>query len=352
MRICLNMIVKDEVQVIERWLRSVRPFVQSWAIVDTGSRDGTQELIRNVLADLPGELEEHPWVDFATNRNQALELARRYGDYALFVDADDLLDVDDPAAFAALDGHLYTIESVVRGVSGWNPFLASLAVDWRWKGVLHEVLTTSQQVTRQKLHGVRLRKPGGGARSRVGAQEKYARDAEVLRAALEKEPENTRYVFYLAHSLRESGQWLAAIDAYQRRAEMGGGPEEVYVSKLLAATLKEHVAAPYADVVSAYLDAYDFRPQRAEAPAQLAHYFLREKRYTLARDFAPIACSTPLPQTGCSLTRTRLDGGLGMTWPRTLRDARFPEMRISLSPPARGSTSSPCRARTHWPQPI
>jgi tetratricopeptide (TPR) repeat protein len=287
------MIVKDEAPVIERCLQSVRPFIHSWAIVDTGSGDGTQQLIRNALADLPGELEEHPWVDFATNRNQALRLARRYGDYALFVDADDTLEVVDSSVWSRLDGPFYAVESRVRGVSGWNPFLARLDVDWLWKGVLHEVLTTSQKVVRRKISGVRLLKPGGGARSRIGAREKYARDAELLRAALEKEPDNTRYVFYLGHSLREAGQWQAAIDAYRRRSEMGGSIEEVYVAKLMTATLLEHTKATYADVVAGYLDAYDFRPQRAEAPAQLAHYFLGAKRYVLARDFARIACATP-----------------------------------------------------------
>lgn len=125
------MIVKNEAPVIERCLRSVRPFIHSWAIVDTGSGDGTQQLIRSALVDLPGELEEHPWVDFATSRNQALQLARRYGDYALFVDADDTLEVADPAALSVLDAHLYAVESRVRGVSGWNPFLARLDVDWQ-----------------------------------------------------------------------------------------------------------------------------------------------------------------------------------------------------------------------------
>ena len=51
MRICLNMIVKDESQVIERCLRSVKPFIHAWAISDTGSTDGTQDIIRRVMAD-------------------------------------------------------------------------------------------------------------------------------------------------------------------------------------------------------------------------------------------------------------------------------------------------------------
>ena len=72
--ICLNMIVKNEAHVIRRCLDSVRPFIDCWVIVDTGSTDGTQELIREVMRDIPGELRERPWKNFAHNRNEALSL--------------------------------------------------------------------------------------------------------------------------------------------------------------------------------------------------------------------------------------------------------------------------------------
>src|SRR5437879_11130759 len=73
MRICLNMIVRNEGLVIERCLNSVRPFIHSWAIADTGSTDNTQAIVRNALRDLPGQLIERPWVDFSTNRNRSEE---------------------------------------------------------------------------------------------------------------------------------------------------------------------------------------------------------------------------------------------------------------------------------------
>ena len=85
------MIVKNEAHVIERCLRSVRPLIHAWAIADTGSSDGTQDIIRRCMAGMPGELIERPWVDFASNRNEALELAKKYGDYALIIDADEVL---------------------------------------------------------------------------------------------------------------------------------------------------------------------------------------------------------------------------------------------------------------------
>jgi len=89
--ICLNMIVKNEARVIRRCLDTVRPFIDRWVIVDTGSTDGTQALIREVLQGVPGELHERRWKDFAHNRNEALALARGQGDYVLVIDADEQL---------------------------------------------------------------------------------------------------------------------------------------------------------------------------------------------------------------------------------------------------------------------
>ena len=108
--VCLCMIVKNEAPVIARCLESVRPLISHWVIVDTGSTDGTQDIIRKELADLPGKLYERPWKDFAHNRHEALELARPHGDYPLIIHADDALELQPDLLMPLLSEDCYTVD--------------------------------------------------------------------------------------------------------------------------------------------------------------------------------------------------------------------------------------------------
>lgn len=297
-RVCLSMIVKNEAHVIERCLRSVKPHVHGWAICDTGSSDGTQDIIRRYMADLPGELVERPWVDFATNRNEALELAKAYGDYALVIDADDTLAAEADFVWPALGavGYLLEVEDA-WSTRYWRIAVPRLDAGWHWQGVLHEALCSPGAVSTPRLPGLRIQRIyNDGARSQMSQREKFSRDAEVLRAALDKEPGHARYQFYLAQSLRDAGDAAGALTEYRKRVDMGGWQEEVYFSKLQIAALLERTQAGYAEVVAAYLDACDCRPTRAEAPCELARYFRLNERYTLARHFARIAANLPIPE--------------------------------------------------------
>ncbi|MFC5490941.1 glycosyltransferase [Dokdonella soli] len=304
MRLCLNMIVRNEAPVIERCIRSVLPHIQCWSIVDTGSDDGTQDTIRRLLGGLPGELIERPWVDFATNRNEALDLARRYGDYALIIDADDVLEVAPRRSFAGLDLPGYAIEIAGPTSNYWRDTLLRLDVDWVWKGVVHEYPTCSRMDDVPRLGGLRIRVIGGGARSRAGLREKYLHDAELLRRALADEPDNTRYAFYLAQSLRDAGLMEEALAAYQRRVELGGWEEEVFFSKYCIALIKQRLGHAFDDVTSAYLAAWRAQPQRAEPVCHLASYLLEKQHYEQARDYARIASATPVPAQGLQVNHS------------------------------------------------
>ena len=144
--VCLNMIVKDEHQVILRCLASVKTFIDYWVIVDTGSTDGTQELIRNFMKDIPGELFERPWVNFAHNRNEALILAQGKDDYLLIIDADEKIVEIEPLNKSEWDKDCYLLEAQnTDGTAFYRPNFIRNNSTWRWTDVIHEYLISSKR---------------------------------------------------------------------------------------------------------------------------------------------------------------------------------------------------------------
>jgi hypothetical protein len=288
------MIVKDEVSVIERCLASVKPFIDSWVIVDTGSTDGTQELIRQYLADLPGALHERTWVDFGRNRTQALELARGVADYILIMDADNLFCAPPGWQWPALSADAYELTLVSAGVHYQQCLLVADRLPWRWVGVLHEYLTSDAPHQRVALHGPWVDRRHEGARSRD--PDTYRKDAAILDAALNKEPANERYAFYLAQSWRDAREPQKALEAYRRRAAMGGWDEEVWYCLYEVARLTQQLNGSAAEISQAYLAAYQHRPTRAEPLLSLARWHGQRQEWALAHLYARAAAAIPWPQ--------------------------------------------------------
>ncbi|MGO9837837.1 MAG: glycosyltransferase [Polyangiaceae bacterium] len=291
--VCLNMIVKNEAHVIRRCLESVRPFVSYWVVVDTGSSDGTQDIVRATMQGIPGELHERPWKDFGHNRTEAIELARGKADYLLVVDADDVLERRGEFTPAALTLDAYEVRVEDAGSAYYRTHIFRSDLDYRYKGVLHESLVSSGPRTAGRLDSLLYRRLGGGGRSRD--PDKFRKDAAVLEEALRVDPGDARYAFYLAQSWRDAGELEKALAAYEVRAAMGGWAEEVWASLFAIAQLSERLGKSDAAVVSAFLRAHESRPQRAEALCCLARFLRLKSRFALAHVFAAAASQIQRP---------------------------------------------------------
>jgi tetratricopeptide (TPR) repeat protein len=292
-KICLSMIVKNEAPVIARCLASVKPWIDHWVIVDTGSSDGTQDIVRQCMAGIPGEVYERIWRDFAHNRNEALVLAKPHGDYLLFIDADETLQLDHGFAWPDLsaDGYQFRCR-----LGEWeyqrNALIAANQV-WRWEGVLHEYLTQDRPHQWRSLSGATIVVSRDGARARDA--DTYLRDIAVLEKAVRDEPGNPRYRFYLAQSYRDAGRFEDSIRVYRERSEMDGWDEERWFALFQIAVLTEACGADAQNVREAYLAAYQTRPHRAEPLHKLASYHRLRNEYALAHLFAQQAASLARP---------------------------------------------------------
>jgi glycosyltransferase involved in cell wall biosynthesis len=279
--ICLNMIVKNENKIIKRCLDSVKNWIDYWVIVDTGSTDGTQETIREYMQNIPGELHEYPWVDFAHNRNQALAIAKNKADYLLFIDADEQLIFSPDFKMTDLDKDCYFF--LIHQLDEINYFRESLirsSLHWKWNGPVHEMLSCPEETTYEMLRGVtNLSITEDG--HRFQNPNKYLEDAAVLEKALLTEPENSRYIFYTALSYGNARHYEEALKWHKKRTAIEDSEQEVFYSLLSIGKIQENLPTDPEEFIRSYTTAYLYRPSRAEPLYFLANYYIRTGNHLL-----------------------------------------------------------------------
>jgi tetratricopeptide (TPR) repeat protein len=283
--ICLCMIVKDESAVIERCLASVRDVVDTWVICDTGSTDGTPKLIREALADVPGELHERPWVDFGHNRSELLQLARGRADYLLLLDADWTFEAE-PGALDDLTADVYLVRHrhvPDGGLELRNRHLVRGDLPWRYVGATHEHIESGAPRSEARLEGAAIVNWADGG---VGRERRWRQDIELLERDLMHDPGNARALFYLAQTHRDIGELERALELYRRRVRVGGWEEEVYYSLYQVGMITAQ-AGDWPNAAVALMEAWERRPARLEALYELVSGLrqrdLHQTAYALAR---------------------------------------------------------------------
>lgn len=236
--ICLNMIVKDESHIIEKTFDNLLSHISFdyWVICDTGSTDGTQQLITNYFAkkNIPGELVQHKWRDFGYNRTEALKAAYKKSDYILIFDADDSIHGDFKLP-PKLTKDFYKLQ-FGKGFTYYRPLIVTGDKPTSFIGVLHEFLKLNEGTpTEENIPGNYYVESGRlGNRSKAG--DKYLKDALILKEAYEKEVATggglaNRYAFYCAQSYKDCGKNDEAIEWYTLVADkMNSWVQERYYS--------------------------------------------------------------------------------------------------------------------------
>lgn len=273
-RLCLNMIVRNEADKIERMLASIDPYVVGYAITDTGSTDDTMDVIER-HAHAAGKkvvFSVCEFESFSQARNYALDTACSQEqvdfDYLLLCDADMELKVTNPAAFDTLSGTGYDILQHAGGVIYANRRLVRRDQIGRYVGATHEYLDVATAGT---VDGAFFIDHADGS----NRKDKFTRDIALLLADLKRDPNNGRSWYYLGQSYRDAGQHKRAAKAYLRRAEMPGWDEETWSSRY---NYGHSIGSDgdEAGFVKAMFDAYAMRPNRLEPIYDLAKHY-REK---------------------------------------------------------------------------
>jgi tetratricopeptide (TPR) repeat protein len=292
-KICLNMIVKNESTIIIRLLESVTPLIDSYCICDTGSTDNTITLIQEYCEskNIPGKIIEESFRDFGYNRSYALKFCNdmKNADYILLMDADMKLEINTPDIQKFKNMLINDAYYVVQGCPNfYNENIRIIRNDptYHYWGVTHEYIELPDNAVIENISKDILfinDINDGGCK-----ENKFQRDVELLIKGLEANPNNPRYLFYLANSYRDSKQYEKAIEIYIKRIQVGGWLQETWHSYYSIANCYMELNNPERAILY-WLEAYQIMPTRIENLYKIVNYYRRKGHYAVALIFYEVA---------------------------------------------------------------
>lgn len=307
----LVMIVKDESHIIKEALESVVDFIDYYVVSDTGSTDDTEAVITTYFESkgVPGKVFHDTWSDFGTNRSLVLEHARGLVQFAMMVDADDVVKMPPevkckkdllPMLENTFDAFKVGIIDEGGSVFYWRAQIFNMKSKWKYDGVLHEfpVLAnprTNTNLNNMKELGIKVVSRRLGSRNQMDIKDKYRNDAEMLLRGLEKEPLNTRYMFYLAQSYRDCEEFDKSISWYQKRVDFGGWYEEVFYSLYMIGKMYMFSFRNESLGIRNSLRAFAMHPKRVESINTLVQYYKAKSDFRTALMYVRKVKDVPFP---------------------------------------------------------
>ena len=182
------------------------------------------------------------------------------------------------------------------GTTGWRTRLFRGGLPWRYEGVVYEAPVCDVPYVAVRLEGeyrIEGRRPGTGGQD----PQKVAREADLLLAAVLRDPKDLYSVVLLAQHYFDQGDFANARKWFARRVEMGalGPTEEVFIAMYRLAQAMGRLGEPWSDVQDAYLRAWAFRQTRAEPLYDIAVHYQVQRQFQLGYLFAQRAAEIPLP---------------------------------------------------------
>lgn len=320
-KLILTGIYRRETSIISRLIKSCSSIIDAVCACNTeGVKDDMTEEIEKTASELnlPVKIIHEPWKNFGHNRSLNFKHFQGFvrelnwdpsTTYALLLDADMCLTIGPSFNKNKLKEAMYQLMQKNSVIEYFNVRLIRADIPATCRGVTHEYWEQDESGGWKSLPIGQIRDLEIDDRNDGKYKgEKYSRDIKLLTEGLKEEPENVRYMFYLAQSYKDSGNFKDAIRWYDKRINAGGWAEEIFYSKYMIGNCytalvdkaqkkgkvdKAHTY--YSCSIEAYLEAYDYYPKRSESLHALAMQYRLNGKNKLAYMIAKQGSMIPYP---------------------------------------------------------
>lgn len=324
-KLILNTIVKDESHCILTMLKSAIQISDAIVIADTGSTDGTQDIIRKFGEEnnIPTYVFERPFDDFEKSRNFGMEKAREVVKelgwnpndcWTWWCDADETIVVDSKFDKKQFVNDLYMINTYIGQMKYTRNTFARISKPFRFYGPIHEfIVCDDKNITSGLATDIHVDVKMIGNSWQGDIPTKYKNHAFVLEKYIDANRQDPRWIFYTAQSYHDSAsipdnreeneeRLRRSLKYYKERVNRTDGyPEEIYYSQFRIGTIMRNLEEPWNLTHQELLKAYNMDPMRGESIKIIIDYYLQVGEWNMAYLYTKFAkvnfhAKNPYPQ--------------------------------------------------------
>jgi len=290
----LCIMVKNGGELFQQMLVKNIDIFDRWTILDTGSTDGTQDVIKNLLVGKKnGALYEEPFINFRESRNRCLELAGTKCKYNLMLDDTYVIEGDLRSFLTEIRGDQfgdsYSLTVKSHDVEYISNRITKSELKLKYIYTMHEVI--------QNENNINVRVPENRAvindlnnaymQNRSDTRKEY--DLKCLYEMLEEYPNEPRHLFYLAQTYKMLNNFEKAAEYYYKRAffHIEGFEQEKFDALFEFTRISIYkLKKPWREYEKYYKLCIEWQPTRPEGDYFLGiNYFIDNDHFTAFKHF-------------------------------------------------------------------
>lgn len=315
-KLILNTIVKNESHCILTMLESAIKISDAIVIADTGSTDGTQDMIRKFGEEnnIPTYVFERPFDNFEKSRNFGMEKAREVVKelgwnpndcWTWWCDADETIVVDSKFNKEQFNKDLFMINTYIGQMKYTRNTFARVSKPFRFYGPVHEfIICDDKNITSGLAENIHVDVKMIGASWKGNIPTKYKNHAFELEKYIDEDRGDPRWIFYTAQSYHDSAsipdnkeeneeRLRRSLKYYKERVNRPDGyAEEIYYSQYRIGTIMRVLEEPWHFTLQECLKAYAIDPARGESIKTVIDYYLQVGEWHMAYLYTKFAKTT------------------------------------------------------------